>query len=156
MCTFATNNVTFLCHHNTPKRVNPLSEKGKPKDLKLGPLQKAAFCNTKNALSTVVPLTSPMPLAPLLLSTDANDIAICTGLEQVVIGLPCQLAFFSRKLSKVKSGYSTFDGKLLAVQSALCHFRQFLEGTPSIIHMHHMPLVHSFIQQFDAWSTSQH
>ncbi|XP_068203752.1 uncharacterized protein [Palaemon carinicauda] len=47
-----------------------------PKDLKWGPLQEAAFCQTKNTLSTAAALTFPDPQAPLRFSTDASYVAI--------------------------------------------------------------------------------
>ncbi|XP_068237181.1 uncharacterized protein [Palaemon carinicauda] len=50
--------------------------KRKTKDLKWGPLQEAAFCNTKKALSTDAALTFPITQVPLVLSTNANDVTI--------------------------------------------------------------------------------
>ncbi|XP_068209165.1 uncharacterized protein [Palaemon carinicauda] len=62
------------------------SIRGKPKDLKFGPLQEVTFCNAKNVLSTAADLTFPVPHAPRLLSTDASDVVIGAVLEQVVNG----------------------------------------------------------------------
>ncbi|XP_068238492.1 uncharacterized protein [Palaemon carinicauda] len=89
------------------------SLKGKPKDLKWGPLQEVAFCNAKNTLSIAAALTFPGVLAPLLFSTNSSDISISAALEQVGNVLPCPLAFFNRKLSKAEYIYSTLDPELL-------------------------------------------
>ncbi|XP_068221406.1 uncharacterized protein [Palaemon carinicauda] len=125
---------------------------GKRKDLKWGPLQEAAICNAKNPLSTTAALTFPVPHAPLL-CTDASDVTIGTVPE--VNSSPHPLAFFRRKLSKVASGYSTFNRELLAVHSGVCHVCYFLGGTPFVIHTDHMPLVHAFTRQSDACSARQ-
>ncbi|XP_068233604.1 uncharacterized protein [Palaemon carinicauda] len=71
------------------------SSKGKPKHLKWGPLQEAAFCKVKNALSTTAALNFLLPPTSLLLSTNASNVPIGAILEHV--------AFFSRKLSKEES-----------------------------------------------------
>ncbi|XP_068246877.1 uncharacterized protein [Palaemon carinicauda] len=82
---------------------------GQAKRPEVGSPSRSAFCNTKNDLSTAATLTFPVVHSPVLLSTDASDVAIGAVLEQVVNGSPCPLAFFSRKLSKAESGYYTFD-----------------------------------------------
>ncbi|XP_068242323.1 uncharacterized protein [Palaemon carinicauda] len=99
-CTFGANEVSFLGHHITPEEVNTLPEKGRPKDLKWGPLQEAAFCNAKKVLSTAAAITFYIPHALLLFSTDASDITIGVVLQLVINVSPRALAFFSRKLSK--------------------------------------------------------
>ena len=48
--------------------------------------------------------------------------------------------------------YSTFDHELLTVHQAFCHFCYFPEGITFSIQMDHMPLVHAFAKQTDAWS----
>ncbi|XP_068213376.1 uncharacterized protein [Palaemon carinicauda] len=50
------------------------SLKDKPRDLKWGLLQEAAFCNAKNALSTAASLHFPVSHVPLPFSTDASNI----------------------------------------------------------------------------------
>jgi len=128
---------------------------GKPKDLTWGPPQADAFHKAKEALAASTLLVFPTPGKPLLLTTDASNIAIGAVLEQVVGGLPRPLGFFSRKLLKAEKNYSTFDRELLAVHQAVRHFRHFLEGNTFTIQMDHMPLVHAFTRQADAWSLRQ-
>ncbi|XP_068215785.1 uncharacterized protein [Palaemon carinicauda] len=48
--------------------------------------------------------------------------------------------YFSRKLSKAESGYSTFNHELLAMHLAVRHFHHFLEGMLFVIRMDNMPL----------------
>ncbi|XP_068238402.1 uncharacterized protein [Palaemon carinicauda] len=100
------NSLVVWCDKSLVATLGTLSAflKGKPKDLKWGPLQEAAFCNAKNALSTAAALTFPMPYALLLLSTDASNVTIGSVLKQVVNGLPCPLG---------ESIYSTSDCELL-------------------------------------------
>ena len=53
----------------------------KPKMLTWGPAKPAAFDAIKQALSSAVYLKFPTPGLPLVLSTDASDIAIGAVLE---------------------------------------------------------------------------
>ncbi|XP_068235715.1 uncharacterized protein [Palaemon carinicauda] len=113
--TFGTNKVSFfLLAIAITLALLYTSLKGKVDDLKWSPPQEAAFCKAKIALSTNAALTFPVLHVPLLLSTDASNIAIWAVLEQVVNGSPHQLTFFSRELSQAEYEYSTFDRKFLA------------------------------------------
>ncbi|BHF81682.1 hypothetical protein SprV_0802481500 [Sparganum proliferum] len=49
-------------------------------------------------------------------------------------------AFFSRKLSPAVTRYSTFGRELLAVFTAVKHFRHFLEGRDFTVFSDHKPL----------------
>ncbi|GFR65581.1 Pol polyprotein [Elysia marginata] len=53
------------------------------------------------------------------------------------------IAFFSRKLTSTQSRYSTFDRELLAIYSAIQHFRFFLEGRPFSVLTDHKPLTYA-------------
>ena len=128
---------------------------GKPKSLEWGPPQDAAFAAAKKALASATYLQFPKPGASLILSTDASDVAIGAVLEQVIHGRPQPLAFFSRKLSPTEARYSTFDRELLAVFSAVRHFRHFLTGATFTIQTDHMPLVHAFTKKTDPISPRQ-
>lgn len=128
---------------------------GKPKDLMWNATQAETFKKAKEALAAATLLAFPNPGKPLILTTDASNIAIGAVLEQVVQGQPRPSGFFSRRLQKAESNYSTFDRELLAVHQAIRHFRHFLEGTTFTIQTDHMPLVHAFTKQADAWSLRQ-
>ncbi|XP_068204280.1 uncharacterized protein [Palaemon carinicauda] len=58
-----------------------------------------------------------------------------------------------KKVSKVESGYSTFDRKWVAVHLALHHFHCFFKGTPLVISTEPTPLVHSVTRQSDTLSS---
>lgn len=137
--------------------LSPLYEvlKGKPKTLVWGPPQDDAFLAAKDALASASLLTFPAPNGVLRLTTDASNIAVGAVLEQIAEGRPNPIAFFSRKLSKSESKYSTFDRELLAVYLAVRHFKHFLEGISFTILTDHMPLVHAFCNQTDPCSSRQ-
>ena len=64
----------------------------------------------------------------LRLAVDASDAAIGAILQQFVGDSWQPLAFFSRELQAAESRYSTFGRELLAIYSAVRHFRYALEG----------------------------
>ena len=128
---------------------------GKPKDVVWDAPQAEAFLKAKEALAGASLLAFPIPGKPLLLTTDASNITIGAVLKQFVQGQPRPLGFFSRRLQKAEKNYSTFDRELLAVHQAIRHFCHLLEGTTFTIQTDHMPLVHAFTRQGDAWSLRQ-
>lgn len=126
----------------------------KPKELTWGSPQADTFQQTKEALATETLLAFPAPGKPLL-TMDPSNIAIGAVLEQVIHGQPRSLFFFSCKLHNDERNYSTFDQELLAVHQAVHHFCHFLEGIAVTIQTDHLPLVHAFTKQTDAWSFHQ-
>ena len=110
--------------------------------------QQSAFNHTKQAIAEAAILCYPQPGAPLIL-TDASDIAIGAVLETIVSNVPQPLSFYSRTLHKAERNYSTFDKELLAVHSAIRHFRHMLEGTQFTIQTDHRPLVTAFTKSED-------
>ncbi|KAK3791509.1 hypothetical protein RRG08_061523 [Elysia crispata] len=87
-----------------------------------------AFEAAKSSLASATLLNHPNPKSEMRLSTDASDSAIGAVLSQKHHGMWRPIAFFSRKLTSTQSRYSTFDQELLAIYSAIQHFRFFLEG----------------------------
>ncbi|GFU77774.1 transposon Tf2-11 polyprotein [Trichonephila clavipes] len=83
-----------------------------------------AFQRCKQALADAALLAHPSPSAPLALHVDASDYAIGGALLQVVDSELQPLAFFSRKLTSSEKSYSAYDRELLAIYSAIRHFRQ--------------------------------
>ena len=128
---------------------------GKPKTLTSTSSHAAAFDKAKRALSDAAYLSFPTPGIPLVLSTDTSDIAIDAVLEQVLHGAKQPLVFFSRKLSPTESRYSTFDRELLAVYTAVRHFRHLIEGSSFTIQTDHLPLIHAFTKKSDPHSAHQ-
>ena len=128
---------------------------GKPTNFLWNADQQSAFNDTKQALAEAAILCYPQPGAPLVLTTDASDIAIGAVLETLVSNVPQPLSFYSRTLYKAERNYSTSDKELLAVHSAIRHFRHMLEGSQFTIQTDHRPLVTALTKSGDAWSARQ-
>ena len=112
-----------------------------------------AFTSAKDSLAQAVMLATPNGADNLFLVTDASNIAIGAVLEQGTDGHRRPLGFFSRKLNTPQQKYSTFDRELLAVHSAIRHFRYMLEGTSYTICTDHKPLVTALSKTSDAWTS---
>ena len=129
--------------------------KGKKKKLDWSETLQVAFEDAKNCISNAVLLSFPAKDAKLQLMTDASDYAIGAALQQVTSNGPAPIAFFSRKLSPTEQRYSTFDRELLAVFSAVRHFRHFLEAVPFDVFTDHRPLVDAVLKKSDPISKRQ-
>ena len=95
------------------------------------PTHEHSFISAKNALAQAATLATPNNTNKLYLVTDASNIAIGAVLEQCNNGHRQPLGFFSRKLNAPQRNYSTFDRELLAVHSAIRHFRHMALSKPS-------------------------
>lgn len=105
-----------------------------------------AFSQCKSDLANSTLLAHPLSDAPLLLFVDASDVALGGALEQVHNGKREPLSFFSRKLNDTEKRYSAYDRELLAIYSALKHFRYMVEGKSLTIYTDHKPLCYAFQQ----------
>ncbi|GFW34789.1 hypothetical protein TNCV_2157831 [Trichonephila clavipes] len=103
-----------------------------------------AFQRCKQALADAALLAHPSPSAPLALHVDASDYAIRGALHQVVGSELQPLAFFSRKLTSSEKSYSAYDRELLAIYSAIRHFRYMLEARDFTVFTDHKPLTYAF------------
>lgn len=99
-----------------------------------------SFQNIKNGLSTAILLAHPDEHAKIELKVDASNTAIGATLEQYSNEIHEPLAHFSRKLTSTQRKYSTFDRELLAIYTAIKHFRYYLEGKEFVIFTDHKPL----------------
>ncbi|GFW72649.1 retrovirus-related Pol polyprotein from transposon 297 [Trichonephila clavipes] len=99
-----------------------------------------AFQRCKQALADAALLAHLSPSAPLALHVDASDYAIGGALHQVVDSELQPLAFFSRKLTSSENSYSVYDRELLAIYSAIRHFRYMLEARDFTVFTDHKPL----------------
>ncbi|GFX87980.1 transposon Tf2-8 polyprotein [Trichonephila clavipes] len=106
-----------------------------------------AFQRCKQALADAALLAHPSPSAPLALHVDASDYAIGGALHQVVNSELQPLAFFSRKLTSSEKSYSAYDRELLAIYSAIRHFRYMLEARDFTVFTDHKPLTYAFRQK---------
>lgn len=118
-------------------------------DIKWSDAALQAFINIKEALATATLLSHPRDNAPLSIMTDASDVAMGAVLQQEVDGLYQPISYYSRKLSPTETRYSTFDRELLAIYSAIRHFKHYVEGHKFIIFTDHKPLTFSFFSQPD-------
>ncbi|GFU06376.1 transposon Tf2-11 polyprotein [Trichonephila clavipes] len=113
------------------------------------------FQRCKQALADAALLAHPSPSAPLALHVDASDYAIGGALHQVVDSELQPLAFFSRKLTSSEKSYSAYDRELLAIYSAIRHFRYMLEARDFTVFTDHHPLTYAFRQKSEKCSPRQ-
>ncbi|GFW11169.1 retrovirus-related Pol polyprotein from transposon 17.6 [Trichonephila clavipes] len=106
-----------------------------------------AFQRCKQAPADAALLAHPSPSVPLSLHVDASDYAIGGALHQVVDSELQPLAFFSRKLTSSEKSYSAYDRELLAIYSAIRHFRYMLEARDFTVFTDHKPLTYAFRQK---------
>ena len=99
-----------------------------------------AFDRLKEALMEVTSLSFPIPYLPCILDTDTSDVAICAVLSQKVNDEERSIAFFSRIMNPAQKQYCTTRRELLAVISALQHFRHYLFGNKVILRTDHYSL----------------
>lgn len=62
------------------------------------------------------------------------------------------ISFFSTKLSKTQTKYSTFSRELLIIYLSIEHFQYLLEGRDFTIYTVHKPLIYTLYIQTDKYS----
>ncbi|KMQ86374.1 gag-pol polyprotein [Lasius niger] len=115
----------------------------------------AAFEECKSKLVRATTLSYHTPGQKLSVTADASDIAVGAVLHTHSPNGPCPLAFFSKKLNSAEKNYSTYDRELLAVYSAIKHFRHNLEGQIFTAFTDHRPLTFAFQNISDKCSPRQ-
>ncbi|CAB0013451.1 unnamed protein product [Nesidiocoris tenuis] len=105
-----------------------------------------AYEGCVSGLASATMLAHPHPTSSIVLVVDASDFAIGAVLQQARKNAFEPLAFFSKKLNETERRYSTYDRELLAIYSAVQHFRHLIEGRPVTIYSDHRPLVFAFRQ----------
>lgn len=114
-----------------------------------------AFTNCKESLAKATLLAHPVPSAELFITTDVSDVALAAVVHQVVRGEQQPLAFLSKKLSQAQKKYSPYDRELLAIYTAVKHFRHLLEGREFTIYTDHKSLIYAFQKDSVASSSRQ-
>lgn len=104
---------------------------------------RSAFNNCKFALQNCTLLYHPHPSAPLILASDASDVAMGSTLYQLVNSIRQPLGFFSKSFSPTQQKYSTFDRELLAIFESIRYFKPQLEGRIFSVETDHKPLVNA-------------
>ncbi|BHF62342.1 hypothetical protein SprV_0200532400 [Sparganum proliferum] len=113
---------------------------GSKRTFELTPAALTSFEQVKALLADATLLTHYRADAPISLMVDASNVAIGAVLQQSLPDSTVPLAFFSKKLSKAETRYSTFGRELLAAYLAVRHFRHLLEGQEFTIFTDHKPL----------------
>ncbi|BHF59596.1 hypothetical protein SprV_0100255700 [Sparganum proliferum] len=113
---------------------------GPKRTFELTPAALTSFEQVKALLADATLLTHYHADAPISLMVDASNVAVGAVLQQSLPDSTVPLAFFSKKLSKAETRYSTFGRELLAAYLAVRHFRHLLEGREFTIFTDHKPL----------------
>jgi len=93
--------------------------------------EQVAFDMLKLRLTTADVLAHPDPQRQYIVTTDASGFAISGVLSQdQADGTRRPVAYFSRKLDGAQLRYSVYDKELLAIVSAVEHWRCYLDGNP--------------------------
>lgn len=77
---------------------------------------------------------------PMVVTTDASNVAIGAVLSQIIEGTEHPISFASRTLNDTEQKYSTIEKELLAIVYATKHFRPYLYGAKFTIQTDHKPL----------------
>ena len=99
-----------------------------------------AFETLKTKLIEATTLAYPDPNLPVILDTDASDVAVGAVISQVIEGQERPIAFFSRVMNNAQRNYCPTRRELLAVIVALQHFRHYLLGAEVILRTDHHSL----------------
>ena len=128
---------------------------GAPRQLKWTAPMMSAFNEAKRRLAHATMLNHPLPVAQLLLRTDASEKAIAGTIHQVIEGEEQPLAYYSRRTTSAESRYSAYDLELLAVYSAVVHFRHVHKGRSFKIFTDQRPLTTAFLKACSPISNRQ-
>ena len=102
-----------------------------------------SFQTLKNAISNTSALRLFDSDRPIQVETDASDRAIGACLTQEYDGKRQPIAYYSKKMTPAEENYDIHDKELLAIVSALKHWRVYCEGAPSLtIYTDHKNLLH--------------
>ncbi|BHF59229.1 hypothetical protein SprV_0100218600 [Sparganum proliferum] len=125
---------------------------GSKHTFELTPAALTSFEQVKALLAEATLLTHYHADAPISLMVDASNVTIGAVLQQSLPDSTVPLAFFSKKLSKAETRYSTFGRELLAAYLAVRHFRHLLEGREFTIFTDHKPLTFAIHSRSDKLS----
>ena len=99
-----------------------------------------AFETLKLQLMKSPLLSHIRPVGTLILTTDASTVGLGAELAQETHEGTHPVAFFSKAMTKTERNYSTYDRELLAIVSAIRHFRHHLLGRRFVLRTDHRPL----------------
>nr|VZI44395.1 unnamed protein product [Spirometra erinaceieuropaei] len=113
---------------------------GSMRSFELKPAALTSFEQVKTLPADATLPTHFHPNAPICLMVDAYNVAVGAVLQQSLPDSTVPLAFFSKKLSKAETRYSTFERELLVAYLAVKNFRHLLEDQEFTIFTDHKPL----------------
>ncbi|BHF80886.1 hypothetical protein SprV_0702401400 [Sparganum proliferum] len=125
---------------------------GSKRNFEFTPSALTSFEQVKALLAAATLLTHYHADAPISLMVDASNVAVGAVLQQSLPDSTVPLAFFSKKLSKAETRYSTFGRELLAAYLAVRHFRHLLEGREFTIFTDHKPFTFTIHSRSDKLS----
>lgn len=99
-----------------------------------------AFEKCRQSIQDATTLTHPVHRAPLNIMTDASDTGLGAVLQQKINNKWKPLAFYSKSMSPTQRRYSVYDRELLAIYTAIKHFRRLIEGNQVTVQTDHKPL----------------
>ncbi|GFW81604.1 retrovirus-related Pol polyprotein from transposon 17.6 [Trichonephila clavipes] len=153
-CVFGVTELIFLGHLITPDGIKPLPDKVQAVlDYKqpetVGSLRK--FLGLLNFYRRFLPKAAEQQylLSEFLKGSKGG------ALHQVVDSELQPLALFSRKLTSSEKSYRAYDRELLAIYSAIRHFRYMLEARNFTVLTDHKPLTYAFRHKSDKCSPRQ-
>ncbi|BHF81006.1 hypothetical protein SprV_0702413500 [Sparganum proliferum] len=122
---------------------------GSKPTFELTPAALTSFEQVKALLADATLLTHFHADVPISVMVDSSNVAVGAVFQQSLPDSTVPLAFFSKKLSKAESRYSTFGRELLAAYLAVRHFRHLLEGREFTIFTDHKPLTFAMHSRSD-------
>lgn len=102
-----------------------------------------AFEKCRQSILEATTLVHPIIGAPLAIMTDASDCSLGAVLQQKEQNKWKPLAYFSKAMSATQRRYSVYDRELLAMYTAVKHFRRLIEGCEATVFTDHKPLAHA-------------
>lgn len=107
------------------------------------PQAEEAFEKCRQSISEATILSHPVPGSDLAIMSDASDHSLGAVLQQKIDNHWKPLAFFSKAMSDTQRRYSVYDRELLAMYTAVKHFRRLIEGCDVVIYTDHKPLAYA-------------
>jgi len=118
--------------HNYSDLIQPLTQlTWKNEAWHWGPSSQLAFNTLKKAFTSAPILKHWDPNAPIILETDASDVALAAILSICTEGDIHPIAFHLRSFQGAELNYDVHDKELLAIVKSFKKWRHYLEG-PSI------------------------
>ena len=141
----------------TLKPLNDLLKGGKKGNTPIEWSEQSENCfrESQRALVNATILAHPIPGATISLTVDASDYAMGAVLQQRGNNELQPLGFATKSLTPAQQKYSAYDSELLAIYTAVKHFRHALEGRNFVIYTDHKPLTYAFRQKLEKCSPRQ-